>query len=494
MGTVARRPDLGLNGRSLVASLVLAATVTSAFAVLLLAIGSLRGAGRGAQRIDRVAAAANDLERLAIDLETGERGFVVTGQQRFLEPWASARQEIPLKEGELRALVRESGQRQRVEGIVAAIGSYERTWSTPIVTLAQSDVAAAVQEIARGAAKRQMDGIRALFATFLAENSRLGTAQRARAQAAGDRAVLLGALGLGGSLLLILVFGGYLARAVVAPVRRLAHASARLGEGDLSTRVPERGGAEIGELAHTFNRMAGSLEQNRAELESQNAELDAFSYSVSHDLRAPLRAIDGFSRLLVDEYAGDLPPEGRRYLGLVSRNTQEMGRLIDGLLAFSRLGQQQLDRRAVDVDAVAREVVAELESAAAGRAVEISVAALPGARADATLLRQVFRNLVSNAFKYTRERDPARIEIGSDAGAGHAVYFVRDNGVGFDMRYADKLFHVFQRLHRAEEYEGTGVGLALVARIVKRHGGRIWAEARPGEGATFYFTLEGGDA
>jgi light-regulated signal transduction histidine kinase (bacteriophytochrome) len=339
-----------------------------------------------------------------------------------------------------------------------------------------------------------MDRIRALFATFLAENSRLGAGQRARAQAAGDRAVLLGALGLGGSLLLILLFGGYLARAVVAPVRRLAHASARLGEGDLSTRVSERGGAEIGELAHTFNRMAGSLEQNRAELESQNAELDAFSYSVSHDLRAPLRAIDGFSRILLDEYAGDLPPEGRRYLGLVSRNTQEMGRLIDGLLAFSRLGQQQLDRRAVDVEAVAREVVAELESAAAARTVEISVAALPGARADATLLRQVFRNLVSNAFKYTRERDPARIEIGSDGGAGRAVYFVRDNGVGFDMRYADKLFHVFQRLHRAEEYEGTGVGLALVARIVKRHGGRIWAEARPGEGATFYFTLEGGDA
>jgi signal transduction histidine kinase len=485
---------VGLNGRMLAASLLLAAIVAGAFTALLLAIGSLRGASRAAQRSDQVAAAANDLERLAIDLETGERGYIVTGQRRFLEPWATALRGIPAKERALSSLLRDPGQQRREQAIARAIGTYSRTWSIPTVTLARTDLAAAVREIATGMGKRKTDHIRALFTGFLLENSRLSTSQRARASAAGDRAVLLGSLGLGGSSLLILLFGGYLARAVVAPVRRLARAAARLGEGDLSTRVPDARGAEIGELARTFNRMAAALEESRSELENQNAELDAFSYSVSHDLRAPLRAIDGFSRLLLDEYAGDLPPDGRRYLGLVSKNTQEMGTLIDGLLSFSRLGQQQLGKRTVGVDALAREVVDELEAEREGRSVEVSIGTLPPARADPTLLRQVLTNLVSNAFKYTRERELARIEIGSDQSDGLPVYFVRDNGVGFDMRYAGKLFQVFQRLHRAEEYEGTGLGLALVARIVKRHGGRIWAEARPDEGATFYFTLEGREA
>jgi light-regulated signal transduction histidine kinase (bacteriophytochrome) len=258
--------------------------------------------------------------------------------------------------------------------------------------------------------------------------------------------------------------------------------------------VPEAGGTEIGELARTFNRMASSIEQSRDELETQNAELDAFSYSVSHDLRAPLRAIDGFSRLLLDEYASHLPPEGRRYAGLVRKNTQDMGKLIDGLLSFSRLGNQQLDKRTVDMEALAHELVQELGMESEGRAVEISIAPLPAARADPTLVRQVLANLLLNAFKYTRGEQTATIEVGTEVEGSEPVYFVRDNGVGFDMRYADKLFKVFQRLHRAEDYEGTGLGLALVARIVKRHGGRIWVDAALGEGATFYFTLGGQDA
>jgi signal transduction histidine kinase len=226
-------------------------------------------------------------------------------------------------------------------------------------------------------------------------------------------------------------------------------------------------------------------------LQSANRELEAFSYSVSHDLRAPLRAIEGFSGLVLDQHANDLPPEGRRYLGLVRKNTQAMATLIDGLLAFARLGQQQLSKRSIEVEPLARELVAELEASSNGRILEISVGTLPPARADRALLRQVLFNLLSNAVKYTGAREVARIEIGAYENDGQTVYFVRDNGVGFDMRHADKLFRVFQRLHRAEEYEGTGIGLALVARIVTRHGGRIWAEGKPDEGATFYFTLEG---
>ncbi len=227
---------------------------------------------------------------------------------------------------------------------------------------------------------------------------------------------------------------------------------------------------------------------NRA-LTSANAELDAFSYSVSHDLRAPLRAVDGFSQILLSEHAGELAPDARHYLDVVRRNAVGMGALIDGLLAFSRLGQQQLSVRTVDVERLAQDVVVELQSTPGGAAAEITVEQLPPARADAALLRQVFVNLLSNALKYSRGRSPAIIQVGAERLNGVPVYFVRDNGAGFDMRHADKLFKVFQRLHRAEDYEGTGVGLALVARIVGRHGGRVWADSKPDGGATFHFTL-----
>jgi signal transduction histidine kinase len=367
-----------------------------------------------------------------------------------------------------------------------------------MVALARTDPAAAAKRTASGVGKGKMDHVRALFTGFLLRNGRLSTSRGASATTAGGRAVLVGVLGLLGSALLILFSGGYLAKAVVSPVRRLAGAAARLEEGDLSARVPDAGHTEIAELARTFNGMASSLEDNQAELKQSlrqqqeaNDELDAFSYSVSHDLRAPLRAIDGFSRLLIDEYNDDLPADGRRYVGLVRRNTQQMGRLIDGLLSFSRLGQLQLSKRTVAMQDLAAEAVTDAQAQQNGRVIEISVGALPPALADPMLVTQVLANLLSNGIKYTGEREVARIEIGSGQHMGHAVYFVRDNGVGFDMRHADKLFQVFQRLHRAEDYDGTGLGLALVARIVKRHGGQVWAEATPNEGATFYFTLEG---
>jgi light-regulated signal transduction histidine kinase (bacteriophytochrome) len=234
------------------------------------------------------------------------------------------------------------------------------------------------------------------------------------------------------------------------------------------------------------------VQRRTAELKHANQELESFSYSVSHDLRAPLRAIDGFSRLVIDDYADDLPAEAQRYLGLVSKNVQEMGKLIDGLLAFSKLGQQPLDKRLLDVEALVREVVAGLAEDRDGDVSAITIGTLPKANADQMLLRQVFANLLSNAIKFTRDTEQPRIEVVSEQDNGSAVYVVRDNGVGFDMRYADKLFAVFQRLHRVEDYGGTGIGLALVARIVSRHDGRIWAEAKPDEGAAFYFTLNGG--
>jgi PAS domain S-box-containing protein len=226
-----------------------------------------------------------------------------------------------------------------------------------------------------------------------------------------------------------------------------------------------------------------------AELETANKELEAFSYSVSHDLRAPLRAIDGFAQALAEDYGPQLPEGGARYVQLIQRGAQRMGRLIDDLLRLSRLSRQPLNRRPVSMEKLAAEVWAELAPERGARAIEFVAGPMPDAEGDATLLRQIWANLLSNAVKYSGRCAAARIEIGAAPAGGEPVYFVRDNGAGFDMRYAHKLFGVFQRLHRAEEYPGTGVGLAIVHRMVQRHGGRVWAEGAVGRGATFHFTL-----
>jgi PAS domain S-box-containing protein len=227
------------------------------------------------------------------------------------------------------------------------------------------------------------------------------------------------------------------------------------------------------------------------QLEAANKELESFSYSVSHDLRSPLRSIDGFSQALIEDCAGHVPENAMRYLGIIRESAQQMGALIDDLLAFSRLGRAPLEKRTVDTAILVREVLEELVPQHAGRKIEIRTNELPACEADPALLRQVWLNLLANAFKYTRRRDPAVIEIGCEPTVRGEAFFVRDNGAGFDMRYVDKLFGVFQRLHRAEDYEGTGVGLALVQRIVHRHGGQVWAEAAVDRGATFRFTLTG---
>ena len=237
-----------------------------------------------------------------------------------------------------------------------------------------------------------------------------------------------------------------------------------------------------------------NLAERSLEVEAANKELEAFSYSVSHDLRAPLRAVDGFSRILLEEHTSQLSEEGQSFLRRVRENAVNMGQLIDDLLTFSRLSRQPLKKQNVVTADLARQVLDELKQEQNGRRVDASVADLPQCNGDPKLLKQVFVNLLSNAFKYTRKREVARIEVGSEKINGETVYFVKDNGAGFNMKYAAKLFGVFQRLHRSEEYEGTGVGLAIAQRVVHRHGGRIWAEAAIDKGASFYFTLDGVNA
>jgi light-regulated signal transduction histidine kinase (bacteriophytochrome) len=253
-------------------------------------------------------------------------------------------------------------------------------------------------------------------------------------------------------------------------------------------------GRDITEQKHdaeSIARLNEDLQRRAAQLEAANKELEAFSYSVSHDLRAPLRHIDGFVGLLTKSQGDRLDERGQRQLKVIADAARQMGALIDDLLVFSRMGRAELRHVEVDLVALANEVVAGLESELNGRSVAWKIGRLPAIHADRALLRQVLANLFGNAVKYTRPRAAAEIELGHTNGSpeNEIIFFVRDNGVGFDMQYVDKLFGVFQRLHRSDEFEGTGIGLANVRRIINRHGGRTWAESEPGRGATFYFTL-----
>ena len=292
-------------------------------------------------------------------------------------------------------------------------------------------------------------------------------------------------------------------RQIVRPIRTLAATAQAISAGDLSQRVEIASQDELGILADTFNSMTiqlqtliSSLERQVAErtaqLEASNKELEAFAYSVSHDLRAPLRHIAGFVDLLRKHEEGQLDATSSHYLETIAQSTERMGQLIGDLLTLSRAGRAEMQTRRVALNEMIHKVRRELAPEEEGRCITWEIGPLPAVEADPVLLRQVWANLLSNAVKFTAKQEKARIEIGTlpiDTENGYVTLFVRDNGVGFDPQYAHKLFGVFQRLHREEEFEGTGVGLATVRRIVERHGGRVWAEGTPDHGATFYFTL-----
>ncbi len=318
----------------------------------------------------------------------------------------------------------------------------------------------------------------------------------------------------------------FLARRVARPIANITDAASELRSGKLGVQTAVATKDEVGTLARTFNEMSSRLLAGRTELarqmdrranaeselralnaeleqrvayrtlelEAANEELESFAYSVSHDLRAPLRAINGFTELAIESQSATIDANSEHYLSLVRKNATEMGELIDDLLAFSRLSRQQLDRIPLEPGALAEEVREELSREPEASDVKWTISPMPSCEADPALMKQVFTNLMANAVKFSRHASDPVIEVGSERLDGQDVYYVRDNGVGFDMAYQHRLFGVFQRLHRAEEYEGTGVGLALVHRIVTRHGGRIWAESTPGHGATFRFTLSGPEA
>jgi signal transduction histidine kinase len=361
------------------------------------------------------------------------------------------------------------------------------------------------------------------FVTFVpvAEdvNQRLGTLFIASdTKAVSDTLRLSGLIALvvlGIAMLLAYGLAAALQGRITTPILALAQtASAVSTRQDYSVRAPKLGEDELGALTDAFNHMLGRIEaqnetleaavrertreleqrnealrRNAAELAASNSELDAFAYSVSHDLRAPLRSIDGFSQVLLEDYAPRLDDAARDALNRVRAASQRMATLIDDLLKLSRITRADFRSERVDLSGMARDIAAEIQRAAPERTVQFAITPGLAAEGDSRLLRVVLDNLLRNAWKYTGKQPAARVDFTALSQNGDHVFVVKDNGAGFDMQYADKLFGVFQRLHSATEFEGTGVGLATVRRIITRHGGKIWAEGAVGEGAAFYFTL-----
>lgn len=307
--------------------------------------------------------------------------------------------------------------------------------------------------------------------------------------------------------LLILFLIRFLTNRMTRPLNQLSSLMGRAEAGESQVRAMLAGPKDLADMAHAFNSMMSVLEERAAEisqlnadlerrvvertdeLEAANKELESFSYSVSHDLRTPLRAIDGYSLILLEDYAGKLDAEGTRLLNVVRDNTSRMSQLIDDILNFSRTGRLELTFSEIDMEKLAHTVLKELQPAVGGGNLQVEIDAIPSAKGDSAMMHQVFVNLLSNAIKFSRSSEAPKIKVGASIEGGETVYYVKDNGAGFDMQYANKLFGVFQRLHGVTEFEGSGIGLAIVKRIVTRHGGRVWAAGEVGKGATFYFSL-----
>jgi signal transduction histidine kinase len=303
---------------------------------------------------------------------------------------------------------------------------------------------------------------------------------------------------IGGIIIAIGIFITWLmSHNIIKPLKQLTTAAAAIATGDFSSPVKVTHMDELGKLGNAFNIMAQQIHFAQLELESKvrertlqlenaNKELESFSYSISHDLRAPLRAVIGFTSILEEEYSSELDDEAKRLTSVIKKNTQKMGDLIDDLLNFSRLARNDIVKTHINSNEMVREVINGLD---AKNNIRWNIQSLPDINADINTIRQVWINLISNAIKYSRNQQHSYIEIGTSMHEGQNTFFVKDNGVGFDQQYSHKLFKVFQRLHAANEFEGTGVGLAIVEKIITKHGGKVWAEAEEGKGASFFFTV-----
>ncbi len=301
-------------------------------------------------------------------------------------------------------------------------------------------------------------------------------------------------------LLLSMLVAWMMSRNITRPLKQLTTAASAIAAGNLSTKVNVDRADELGKLARAFNAMSVQIQHAHGDLEKKvrertaqllavNKELEAFSYSVSHDLRVPLRAVSGYAVMLKEDYGREMDPEANRIMDAIVNNANMMGQLIDDLIAFSKIGRKEVAHALIDMNQLAESCVQEIQENNGSKKYDLTIDPLPSCEGDRSMMKQVWLNLISNAIKYSSKENTPRIRIGYKEDAYGHIYFIKDNGVGFDMQYAHKLFGVFQRLHSPEAFEGTGVGLALAKRIINKHSGDIWAESAPGKGATFYISI-----
>jgi signal transduction histidine kinase len=390
------------------------------------------------------------------DAEDSHRRYLVTGETSYLEAYKKVVDQKPTFVKYLQDLTRGSpDQQQRVIQLDHTMDQQLHAEAAAITELNERGHEAVIQLAIEGAAKQER-GVTHRIIAELELYERQALRKRVMESAAGTTNTIV-LLGVGAFLQLVLLASVYY-----------------LIRHDITER----------------RRVAAELQRRGELLAAANKELEAFSYSVSHDLRAPLRHIDGYASLLRKAVGELLEEKPARYLQTISESAKQMGQLIDDLLVFSRMGRQEMLNTTVNLDQLIKTIIYDLRLDLQGRKISWTIDTLPEVPGDPVMLRQVFMNLIANAVKFTSTRPIAKIEIGVDRRtAGEIVIFVRDNGVGFDMQYEAKLFGVFQRLHRVDEFEGTGIGLANVRRIVHRHGGRTWAEGIPDKGATFYVAL-----
>jgi signal transduction histidine kinase len=406
------------------------------------------------------------LQAVRIDItqaETGQRGYMLTGQQRYLDLYGAGAGQVRQDMKDLPDLIKDnSREREAVQRLERLVTARLAELDDGIEVRKQSGLLAGVDAVARGNGGDLWMGLIA---------AQIGEMRRTEAGLLSTR--LETAAASTRKMKVIVVAGNALAILILLVKGIVIH-----------------WGIQRRNLAEQSLKQANShLEARTAELLEANSEMESFAYSVAHDLRAPLRHITGYSHVLNQDYGPLLDSEGRRYLEKIGDGAQKMGHLVDDLLGLSKIGRQELSLQVTQLDTLLREVVDEFGEEYSGRQIEWRIGDLFVVECDPGLMRQVFVNLLSNAVKYTGKRERAVIEVGQTMQNNERVIFVRDNGAGFDMQYAGKLFGVFQRLHKPRDFEGTGVGLAIVQRIVRKHGGRIWAEAELDRGATFFFTL-----
>ena len=459
------------------------------------------------EKTQKIFLVSQEVLALLKDAVIAQRGFVIAGESRYLASTDSALSNVTQRLGQLRALLAGHDERnfRRLDDIERLAGTIVGMMAETVKLKQRGGAEASPALVALiDAGKRDLDKVRALLTDIHIDANQSLMGQLHESQATGQtvtRALVL--TGLVGGIILVIAFGLLMKEVAL---RTHAEQAVRRANDDLELRIAGR----TAELAHANAQLELEIVEHRRarsevavlnqnletrvalrteELEDAYQQMESFGYSVSHDLRAPLRAIMGFARMLEADHADKLDGDARQMLQVISDSSRKMGRLIDDLLAFSRLSRAPMEREPVDMTTLAEEALAAIELRPELAAIGRRVQAMPRARCDAPLLRQVWSNLLSNAAKFSLPGAEAGIEAGGYQIGRELVYFVRDHGVGFDMRYYHKLFGVFERLHAEDEFPGTGVGLAVVKRIVARHGGRVWAEGEPGKGATFYFAL-----